>query len=88
MGSISSSCKAASIALRTCDDIDEELVTEDCASLNDTAESDEGRRWGYVATEPERMEDAAELLLLTLERELAKADSFDFGLAGSLIIEV
>lgn len=83
----SSSCKAVSTARRTYEDMDEEFVVDDLAdfaSSKENAEFEDGRRCGYVATEPDVAEDAAELRLLELERELANADSFDLGFVDTL----
>jgi hypothetical protein len=44
--STSSSCKAVSIALRTCEDVEEEVITEDAASSMPIAEFGEGRKAG------------------------------------------
>ena len=46
----------------------------------DNTDSGEGRRWGYVTAEREDSVYEAELRLLELALELAKADSFDLGL--------
>ena len=71
------------MAFRTCDDKEEDPVTDDSASdLKDMMDSDDGRRGGYVAVEAEVVVDERVLLLalLTLDRELANSESFDLGL--------
>ena len=52
------------------------------SSSNGAMEAEDGRSMGYVVGE---LADVTELELLELERELAKAESFDFGFFTSLL---
>lgn len=83
--SIFSICTAVSIALRTCDDIEdapvEDSATDSVAEDSDNIDCDEGRKAGYVIADP-KSDNVRELVLLVLALELASADNLDFGFGG------